>query len=164
MELFDALGLNVKILVAQFINFGVLVFVIYKFAYGPIMKVLNDRQEKIEKGIDDATEAGKKLIEIEEKEKTVLTEARKEAQEIIKKAQEVAEASKAQIIETTRQEAASIMTNTQKKIEQEREKIMGEVRSEISGLVIAVAEKLIDVKMDGEKDKKLVEDMISAIK
>lgn len=164
MELINALGLNVKILLAQLINFGVLVFVIYKFAYGPIMKVLDERQAKIEKGIDDANEAGKKLIEIEEKEKNVLVEARKEAQEIIKKAQDVAEGSKTQIIEETKQEAAKIMTNTQKKIEQEREKIMGEVRGEISGLILAVTEKLIDEKMDGEKDKKLVENMISTIK
>ncbi|EKE19010.1 MAG: ATP synthase subunit b [uncultured bacterium] len=164
MELINALGLNVKILLAQLINFGVLVFVIYKFAYGPIMKVLDERQAKIEKGIDDAMEAGKKLVEIEEKEKSVLSEARKEAQEIIKKAQDVAEGSKAQIIEETKQEAVKIMQNTQKKIEQEREKIMGEVRGEISGLILAVTEKIIDEKMDGEKDKKLVENMISDIK
>lgn len=164
MELINALGLNVKILLAQLINFGVLVFVIYKFAYGPIMKVLDERQAKIEKGIDDANEAGKKLVEIEEKEKNVLAEARKEAQEIIRKAQDVAEGSKTQIIEETKQEAAKIMTNTQRKIEQEREKIMGEVRGEISGLILAVTEKLIDEKMDGEKDKKLVENMISDIK
>ncbi|EKE19695.1 MAG: hypothetical protein ACD_8C00124G0044 [uncultured bacterium] len=164
MELINALGLNVKILLAQLINFGVLVFVIYKFAYGPIMKVLDERQEKIEKGISNANEAGKKLVQIEEKEKLVLAEAKKEAQEIIKKAQEIAESGKAQIIETTKQEAANIMANTQKKIEQEREKIMGEIKGEISGLILTVTEKIINEKLDNDKDKKLVEDMIVSIK
>lgn len=57
MELLNALGIDWKILLAQFVNFAVLVFVLWKFAYKPIFKFLEDRKNKIEEGIKNAEQA-----------------------------------------------------------------------------------------------------------
>ncbi len=75
MELFSALGINLKILIAQFINFSIFFFVLYKFAYKPMLKFLDDRKQKIEKGLNDAEKANNKLIELEEKEKEIIAQA-----------------------------------------------------------------------------------------
>jgi len=157
MELFDALGLNVKILLAQLVNFAVLLFVIYKFAYGPIMKVLSDRQEKIESGIKNADEAQKKLQEAVAKESEVLKIAREEAQKIINKAEEIGKKNKEEIIIEAKKQTEIILANAEKKIEEEKNKMFAEVKGKIADLVVMATEKLIDEKIDANKDKGLIE-------
>ena len=82
-ELLNKLGIDYKLLIAQIINFLVLLFVLWKFAYGPILAILEKRQKKIEKGLADAEAAEKRLEESEKKQKEVLRKARTEAKEIV---------------------------------------------------------------------------------
>ena len=98
MELLTNVGINGKLLLAQSVNFVILLFVLYKFAYGPVLKLLTERTSKIEKGLKDSEYAQKKLIEITEKEREIFTRARKQAQEIVAKAEEVAMKNKEEII------------------------------------------------------------------
>src|SRR4030042_2105348 len=97
MELLSNLGINGKLLLAQIINFLILLFVLHRFAYKPILKMLNDRTNKIEKGLKEAEESHKKLAEISEKEKEIITKARKDAQEILKKVEDTAKKNKEEI-------------------------------------------------------------------
>lgn len=160
MELLSNLGINGKLLVAQIINFLILLFVLYKFAYGPILKMLEERTKKIEKGLKDADESHKKLAEIVQKEKEVMAEARKEAQAIIVKAEEQAKKSKDEIAVEAKAQAEKIMQDTEKKIEDEKNKMLAEVKGEIAGLVIAATEKLIGEKVDNGKDRELINKIV----
>ena len=156
MELINALGLNVKILLAQLVNFAILLFVIYKYAYGPIMKVLDERQEKIEKGISDAVTAGARLTEITEKEKEVLATARKQAQEIVSKAELIAMKNKEELIIAAKEQSQKILADAEKKIEMEKNKMMQEVKGQIAELVVTATGKVIGEKIDADKDKDLI--------
>jgi len=102
MELFNALGINLKILIAQFINFAIFFFVLYKFAYKPMLKFLDDRKQKIEQGLNNAEKANNKLIELEEKEKEIIIQAnlegQKQAKKLLAQAQIDAEEKKTQIL------------------------------------------------------------------
>lgn len=160
MELLSNLGINGKLLLAQIVNFLILLFVLYKFAYGPILKMLEERTDKIEKGLKDADESHKKLAEIVQKEKEVMAEARKEAQAIIVKAEEQAKKSKDGIAIEAKAQAEKIMQDTEKKIEEEKNKMLAEVKGEISNLVIIATEKIISQKLDTAKDKELIEKAI----
>lgn len=156
MELLNNLGINVKLLIAQIINFLVLLFVLYKFAYGPILKMLNDRTNKIEKGLKDAEASQQKLAEIEAKEKEVLKKAREEAQKIITKAEETAKKSKEEIALEAKAQAGKILADAEKKINEEKNKMLGEVKSEVAQLVVLATEKIIAEKVDSAKDKELI--------
>jgi F-type H+-transporting ATPase subunit b len=160
MELLNNLGINAKLLIAQIINFLVLLFVLYKFAYGPVLKILNERTKKIEKGLKDAETAQKKLTEISEKEKAVLIKARKEAQEIVDKAEKVAVKNKEEIIEQAKIQSEKILSDSAKKIETEKVLMFQEVKKQVAGLVVAATGKIIDEKMDAGKDKELIEKAI----
>ena len=160
MELLNNLGINGKLLLAQIINFLVLLFVLYKFAYGPVLKLLDKRTKKIEKGLKDAEDAHKKLIEITEKERAVLVKARKQAQEIIAKAEEVAVKNKEEIIVTAKAQSEKILADSAKKIETEKVLMFQEVKKQVSELVIAATGKIIDEKIDASKDKELIEKAI----
>ena len=159
-ELLTKLGIDWKLLIAQIVNFLVLLFVLYKFAYGPVLAMLDKRQKKIEKGLKDADEAHKKLAESEEKQKEILRKARTEAKDIVEKAHIQAEKSKSEIAGEAKKQSEKIIANAKDQIEQEKNKMITEVKSEIGSLVVAATEKIIGEKIDEKKDKELIEKSI----
>lgn len=160
-ELLTSLGIDWKLFIAQLVNFGILLFILYKFAYKPVLKMLDDRTEKIEKGLADAEESGKKLKEIEEKEKNVLIEAKKEAKNIIRKAEDQAEINKAELVEIAQTESDKIIEKAKKVASEEKDKMMADVKGEVSALVAVAVEKVIDEKMNDDKDAQIVKEVIS---
>ena len=107
----ESLGLDVKILLAQIINFGLLLFILSKVLYKPVIKLIDERNKKLTKAIEDSAAIEKKLEKIEESKKDLLSQARqnanKEREELIKMAQE---------------ESRVIIDNAKKKAEKEIEK------------------------------------------
>ena len=152
--------IDYKILIAQIVNFSIVLFVLYKFAYGPLVKVMNDRTEKIEKGLKDAQEANKKLTETEEREKEVLGKARKEAQAIIESAEKTALKNKDELLAEAKKKSEEILENAKRQIEDEKVKMISEIKSEIADLVVAATGKVIDEKMDKSKDDAIIKKAI----
>jgi len=159
-ELIKTFHIETGLVIAQLVNFAIVLFVLYKFAYKPVLRTLNDRTKKIEKGVEDAKTAKKKLEEVTEKEKAILIEAKKEAQKIIKRSEEEAKKNAEAIAQEAKSQTEKILEDAKKMIEHEKTKMMGEVKSEIAELVVLTTEKLISEKIDIEKDKKLIESMI----
>jgi F-type H+-transporting ATPase subunit b len=155
-ELINTFHIDIKLIIAQLVNFAIVLFVLKRYAYGPVLKMMEERSDKIEKGIADAENAGKKLTEITEKEKEVLVEARKQAQEIIAKAEATAIKSKEEIIVEAKSQSEKILADSAKKIEQEKNQMMQEVKGQIAELVIAATGKVIDEKIDSQKDADLI--------
>ena len=159
-ELIKTFHIETNLLIAQIVNFSIVLFVLYKFAYGPILKTLNDRSKKIEKGLKDSEEAGKRLEEITEKEKEVLANAKKEAQEIIRKSEEEAKKNAETIILEAKEKTEKAVADAKKLIDQEKGKMMAEVRAEVAELVALAAGKIIDEKIDVAKDREIIEKAI----
>ncbi len=164
MELFNALGLNVKILIAQFINFAVLLFVFWKFGYTPMAKFLEGRRKKIEKGIEDAQKAEEKLEQIIEKEKNVLKKAKKEASKILDEARAQADDNRKKSIEKAKIDIGKVINKEKENIHLEKAETLKQIKAEVVDLVVLVVEKIIDQKMDNKKDKELIEKTIKSIK
>lgn len=160
-ELIKTFHIDIKLIIAQAVNFGIVLFVLWKFAYKPVLKTLNDRSSKIEKGIKDAENAGKKLAETEEKEKEVLGNARKEAQAIFVKAEDSAKKNQQDLENLAKAQADKIITTAKAQIEEEKQKMIKEVKAEIGDLVVSATEKIIGEKMDKSKDKELIEKAIN---
>lgn len=159
-ELVKTFHIEAGMLLAQFVNFVIVLLVLYKFAYGPVLKLLNERTAKIEKGLADAEASHKKLSEISEKEAAVLVEARKQAQEIIKKAEEMATTQSQAIVVTAKEQTEKMMETAKKQIEQEKEKLLAEVKTEVANLVVMATEKIIHEKLDSVKDRELINQSI----
>jgi F-type H+-transporting ATPase subunit b len=159
-ELIKTFHIDWKLIIAQAVNFAIVLFVLWKFAYKPILKTLNDRSKKIEKGIKDAENAGKKLAQTEEKEKEVLGNARKEAQVILAKAEDSAKKNQEEMENIAKSQSDKIIASAKAQIEEEKQKMLKEVKSEIGDLVISATEKIIGEKLDKNKDKELIEKAI----
>ena len=160
-ELLSKLGIDWKLLIAQIVNFLVLLFILWKFAYGPVLAMLEKRQKKIEKGLADAEEAHKNLEKSEEKQKEILKHARTEAKDIVEKAREQAEKAKSEMALEAKAQAEKIVTVAKAEIEQEKQKTIAEIKSEIGSLIVAATEKIVGEKMDEEKDREIIEKAIS---
>ncbi len=164
MELFEALGLNLKILLAQFINFAVLFFVLWKFAYKPIMAMLDKRREKVIQGIKDAEDAELKLKQASTKEAEIVNSAKKDAARIVEEARERAEIKKQSVLDETKEEVGEFINAEKEKIQQEKAETLKSLKKELSSLVILATEKVLQEKLEGKKDEILVAKAIKDLK
>ncbi|MCX6763122.1 MAG: F0F1 ATP synthase subunit B [Candidatus Moranbacteria bacterium] len=159
-QLISTFHIDWKLLIAQAVNFAIVLLVLYKFAYKSILKMLNDRTSQIEKGLKDAEVANKKVLEIGEREKEMLANAKRETQVIISKAEETAKKNKDEIIVEAKTQADKILADAKKKIEDEKVKMVQEVKAEISELVISATEKVLGEKLDKAKDSELIKNAL----
>lgn len=165
MELFNVLGLNLKILIAQFINFAIFFFVLYKFAYKPILKFLDDRKDKIEKGIENAQRAEEKLINIEKQEKETIekatNEAKKTAKEIIEHATKTAEDKRVSMIIKTKEEIKDIVKKEKEGIELAKSNAIKEIKKETAELITISLKKILEENIDVKKDMEIIKKSIA---
>lgn len=158
------MGIDWKVLIAQVINFAILLFLLQKFAYRPILKVLNERREKIEDAIERSKTVDQKMAKIEALKQEVLSDARAQSQAIIKEAQEVAQRAGEEIIAQTHKKTAHIIRDSEKKIELERQKIFQDMQRDIAALVVVTVEKTVGDVLDKKSKTALVRQAVEIIK
>jgi F-type H+-transporting ATPase subunit b len=149
MEILEQIGIDGKLLLAQAVNFLILLFLLHRFAYKPMLSFLEKRSDRIEKGLRDAEEAQKKLTQAAENEEKVIAEAREEAKQIIVEARESAEKRGKELVAEFEQKANRVMAEAEERATEEREKLMREAKGEIAELVVATTEKVLREKLEG---------------
>ncbi|MBP6975857.1 MAG: F0F1 ATP synthase subunit B [Candidatus Moranbacteria bacterium] len=157
MEALANLGIDWKLLLAQVVNFAVVLLVLKRFAYQPMLKLLDERTAKIEKGLVDAEGAARKLGEMEMKEKAVLTDARTEAKRILAETDEAAAKRDAVKMVETEARVKKLLEESENKIVEDRKKMLEEAKRELASTVLLAVEKVLREKMDGAKEKELIE-------
>lgn len=160
MELLSKLGIDWRLLIAQLINFLILVLILYKFLYKPVLGALETRKEKIDKGLRDAEILGSELEKGRERQAEEFQKAKREAREIIEGAQKTAEAAGAETRAKTKAEVEKLLTAAKNQITEEKEKMMDEIKKEAAALVVAAAEKVVGKILDEKTQKNLIEDSI----
>lgn len=150
-------------LIAQIINFLILVFILKKLAYKPLMEMLEARQTGIADSIATAERDRQAAADMKREYQAQLTAARAEAQAIVDKAMKQAEKNKEEIIEEARVEHARLLKAAQEEIVREREMALAELRAEVVGLSMAAAAKIIEKNLDAETNSKLVSDFMDKL-
>lgn len=163
MELINALGLDWRILLAQLVNFAILLAVLYKFGYQPILDFLDARREKIEAGLVNAEEVQRRLAEIVEQEKAVMKQAQAEAATLIEKTNANLEERKKVMMEKAKAEIAAVVQKTKDDLEVERKIAMKYIKQETAELIINAMEKILSEKMDGKVDKAYIEKTVKEV-
>ncbi|MAG28521.1 ATP synthase F0 subunit B [bacterium] len=163
MEIFQSFGLDIKLLIANLINFVLLVAILYKLGYKPILGFVRERQEKIEKGLKDAEAATEKLSDATAQKEKITSDAHREAQDILNKAKDQAKVQADDIIKKTNSEAANIVEHAKKEISQQKEQSIADVRTQASEAVILATEKILKKKIDEKQDKEIIENSIKEL-
>lgn len=146
-EIFSAFGINVKLIVIQIINFGLLLFALWYFLYTPVLRLLDERQKKIQKGLEDADAAEKSLKEAGLTKDEIVASAHHESAEIVKKAERYAEKKKETIIENAEDTGQGIVKNAEKEAAEKTKKIHADAEREIAQAAVLAAERLIIEKV-----------------
>jgi len=156
----EELGINIPGLLGQIINFGLLLLLLYFLGYRPIMRMLKERQRRIEEGIRFADEAKKNAERAEEEFKKRLDEAGRKAREIIESATKRGEALREEIVAKAKEEAEALLERAREEIRREREEAIERIRKEFVDLSILAAEKVIKRSLDKETHRKIIEEFL----
>ncbi|MBP7831455.1 MAG: F0F1 ATP synthase subunit B [Candidatus Pacebacteria bacterium] len=152
-----------KIIIAQAINFAVVVFVLYRFAIKPLKKNLDERKNTIEKGLSDAKTNAELLVSAKNDYEKMLAEARTEADKIMKGVKKDAEAKRAELLAAAEAEVATVTQSARKDMEAEKNKMLQDAKKELAGLVVSAAEKVLGGTVTKSIDAKLVEEAVEKV-
>jgi F-type H+-transporting ATPase subunit b len=141
-------------------NFLVFIALIWTFAFKPISKMLADRKTRIEEGLKDAEQARRDRESAEAERVAALQEARRESQEILARAQKVAQESREADIAATKAELERMRQRAAADIEAEKQRAIGELRTEVADLALRAASRVVGETMTSEREKRLVEQFL----
>jgi len=150
-------------LIAQIINFLILVVILTWVGYKPLMKALADRQAHIAESLETAEREKVVAEELKLEYQQQLAQARSQAQAIVEKATKLAEQTKDEILQEARAEHARLLKVAADEISRERERALAQMRSEVVSLSIAAAGKVIGNNLDAAANAGLVTDFINRL-
>lgn len=163
MEFIEKFGIDWKLLIAQAVNFLIVLVVLWKFAYKPILRMLQDRTDKIDKGLESADRMERLKAEIEQEKVAVMSQAKKEAQTILQEAHSQTEKNRQAQVEKTKAEVAQLVSKAKGEIEQEKQRVMKQAEKELGGLAVSIAEKMIRREISSADQQRLVDDAMKQV-
>lgn len=162
-DLFGKLGIDWKLLLFQVVNFLILLFLLKKFLYKPILNLLEKRQTKIRDGLKKAEESEREWQKIKKIKEEETMKAEEKAVQIIAKARKSAEAKEKEILENTSLKTEKMIEGAKIDISMEREKITDEIKKEMAKYIILATEKVLERTLKEEDEKKIAEEMLNAL-
>jgi len=150
------LGINLPGLITQLISFSILLFVLTRFLYKPVVKLLDERAEKIKKGLGDAEYASKSAEEATLKIEEELAKARTEGKKIIEASQNTSKLLREDEKKKIASEISLMMEKAKKEIESERDSAILDLKNKFGELVIDAAGKVIEKEVDEKSHSELI--------
>lgn len=160
MDKIGELGIDISLIVAQAVNFLILLALLYFFGFKRILKMLDERSQKIRDSVEQADQVKAEAGRAEEENKKKLEAAAKEGQEAISRAMRAGEDARQRAQEEAKEEAAGLIDKARQDIERERNAIIGELRGEFADLAIVAAEKVIEKSLDKESHRELIDKVL----
>jgi len=157
----SALGFNLPALIAQIINFVLLLIIFRMVLYRPLLKILDERKQRIQEGLDASDEAKRRLSQTEQEVAKELEKARQQGQEQIAQAQQISARIQEESRQAARNEAEQILERARGEIQLERDSAIAALRQEFAGLTIIAAERVIKEELDVNKHRRLIEEVLA---
>ncbi len=145
------------------LTFLVLLFLLAKFAWKPLLEALDSRQQGIRKALDDAQQAKQELERLEQESTQILRKARAEAEAIISQSRADAERLREEMREKAKAEADGIMRNAERQIQLETGRALQQIRSEAVDLSVMIASKIIQRNISKEDNERLIQDALKQV-
>jgi F-type H+-transporting ATPase subunit b len=156
-------AVNFGIFFWTWVVFGILLFVLWKYAFPAILKATEDRERAIAKQLDEASKANTDAKAMLDENRRLLAEARSQSQAMMADAKLASEKERTSAIEKTRHEAEELLARARREIGAERDKAVADLRREAVDLSLAAAGKLIGQRLDASTDRALVEGYLASL-
>ena len=164
MEILNEFGINWKLLIAQMINFTILLFVLKIILYKPILKMLEDRKNRIAEAEENAASIEKRLEKIEKEREKTISKASDEATKLLEEATK----SSSEIITEAHEKAAldieQVIVKAKDQIAQDREKMRSEIRTELADLVATAMTTIYEKKLTKADQEEIIKNTLKSSK
>jgi len=144
-------------------NFAVFFLLAWKIVIEPLGERLQERRERIEQGLKDADAARRDRESAADQRQAVLNEARREASEIVQRAQKVADETRDKGVVDTQVEIDRLRERAVAEIDAERKRALADVRNQVADLALAAAGKVVGETMSDEREKRLVNEFLTQV-
>ncbi|HLD27843.1 MAG TPA: F0F1 ATP synthase subunit B [Patescibacteria group bacterium] len=163
-ELIRTFHIDWKLLIAQLVNFAVVLWVLYRFAIKPLSKAMDKRSKEIAKSLEDAKKIETNLMMAEEEREKKIQAAKQEAHQIIEQAQAQGSRQAQEMLEQAKADVGRVVTEAKNQIKSEKETMLREVKTEVAELVVKSTRKILAETVDNKIDSKLIEQTLIEIK
>lgn len=159
----EVLGIDVAKIIAQVVAFGVFVAVLQFFAYKPVLKLLEERRERIAESLEKASKIEAALADAEASRRRILQQANEQAQKLIDEATKTASAQAEKRLQEAVAQAEAMIKKAEAVIAQERDKMLAEVRTEVARLVVDTTAKVTGKVLTLEDQKRLNDEAVRSL-
>lgn len=155
-----ALGLNLPGLIAQLVNFTILLVILRLFLFKPIMKVVDERKRRIEEGLQASEQAAHAAEQSQDESRRILEEARAEGRELIQRAQETSNRFREELETQARRDATQIVERARAEMELESQRAIQALRAEFADLTVRAAERVVGQSLDRDAHQRLIDEVL----
>lgn len=157
----EALGFNLPSLIAQLVNFTILLIFFRVFLYRPILRMLDERRRRIREGMEAAERMKEQEVQARQAVQQSMEEARREGQAFISQAQQIANRIQEESRQQAQREAEALLARARAEIQLERDNAITQVRREFADLAITAAERVIRQSLDRRAHQRLVAEVLA---
>jgi F-type H+-transporting ATPase subunit b len=156
----SGLQINLFWIIVAALNFLILFVILSTVAFGPLRRMLEERRERIEQGLADAEQARKDRESAEAERLAAIQEARRESNEILARAQKVAQESRDADIAATKAELERLRERAAAEIDAEKQRAIAEIRNEVVDLALQAAGRVVGETMTDDRQRRLVDEFL----
>ncbi|MHB8652042.1 MAG: F0F1 ATP synthase subunit B [Minisyncoccota bacterium] len=146
-EIAATFGIKWQLLMFQALNFAVVLWILQRFLYRPLLKIISERETHVKKGIKDAERAARELHGAQEERRRILSEASREAEAVLARAQEAAEDERATAVKQAEAESAALLMRAEVRAREQATQTILESREEIARMAVLAAERVLQKKL-----------------
>ncbi|MGH2608867.1 MAG: F0F1 ATP synthase subunit B [Tepidiformaceae bacterium] len=157
----EALGLNLPQLIAQIVNFFVLLVILRLTLYKPILRMLDERKQKIAEGLNAAEIARAEAAQAQTNIQQQLDEARKEGQDMVANAQQIAARIQADAREQSGRDREAALERATAEIQLERDRAIADLRGEFADITVKAAERVIRQSLDAPAHQRIIDETLA---
>jgi F-type H+-transporting ATPase subunit b len=142
------------------VAFLITLFVLKRYAFGPIQKTIDERRQRVQQSIEDAEAARAEARRLLEEHRSLIGQARGQADQILAEARKVADAQRERVREETEADRQRRLEETRRQIEAETQRALGQIRAEVAELTLVAATKVTGKALDDADHRRLIDDAI----
>ena len=143
--------------------FLVVLFVLKRYAFGPVQQMIDTRRARIQSALDEADQARQEARNLLEEHKKLIGQAKSEAEEILSEARRIAEAQRERVKVETEEDRQRRLEETRRQIEQATQQALGQIRDEVGKLSLLAAEKITRKSLTGPDQQRLIDEALAEI-
>ena len=154
---------NPGLMIWTIVCFLVVLFVLSKYAFGPVQKMIDARRERIQQAITEADHAREEARHLLEEHRKLIGQAKSESEEILAEARRIADAQRERVREETEEDRQRRLEETRRQIEQATTQALGQIRDEVGRLSMIAAEKITKKTLTESDQQRLIDEALAEI-